>query len=82
MFKRNIYLRRRLYDAFTANGAQPPKPSVPVSPLAPALAPAYTQTPSATPLLVLPSPDAGAADRAADRREAIRKHNKSMFSNS
>lgn len=82
VFKRNTYLRRRLYDAFTANGAQPAKPSVPVSPLAPAPVPALVQTPPATPLLPVPSPDAGAADRAADRREAIRKHNKSMFSNS
>ena len=79
VFKRNTYLRRRLYDAFTSNGAQPPKPLVAVSlPLAPAPAPALVQTPSATPLLVLPSPEAS----AADRREAIRKHNKSMFSNS
>ena len=29
VFKRNTYLRRRLYDAFTAHGAQPAKPSVP-----------------------------------------------------
>lgn len=66
VFKRNTYLRRRLYDAFTANGAQPPKPSVPVSPLAPTQASALVQTPSATPPLPVPSPDAGAA--AALRR--------------
>ena len=84
VFKRNTYLRRRLYDASrsTAHSCQPPKPSVPVSPQAPTQAPALVQTPSATPLLPVPSTDAGAADRAADRREAIRKHNKSMFSNS
>ena len=81
VFKRNTYLRRRLYDAFTANGAQPLKSSESGSlPLAPAPVPAYVQSLPATPQL--PSPDAGAADRAADRREAIRKHNKSMFSNS
>ena len=83
VFKRNTYLRRRLYDAFTANGEQPPKPSVAVS-LAQAPAPttAYVQSLPATPLLPVPSPDASAADRSAERREAIRKHNKSMFSNS
>lgn len=78
VFKRNTYLRRRLYDAFTSNGAQPPKPSVAVSPLAPAPAPAFVQPPPETPRPVLPSPETS----AADRREAIRKHNKSMSSNS
>ena len=78
VFKRNTYLRRRLYDAFTAHGAQPTIPSVPVSPLAPAPAPAYVPSLPATHLLPVPSPEAS----AADRREAIRKHNKSMFSNS
>ena len=77
VFKRNTYLRRRLYDAFTSNGAQPSKPSVAVS-LPLARAPAYVQTPPATPLLVLSSPET----TVADRRDAIRKHNKSMFSNS
>ena len=66
VFKRNTYLRRRLYDAFTAHGAQPAKPSVPVSPLAPASVPVLVQTPPSTPLLPVPSPDAGAA--AALRR--------------
>lgn len=78
VFKRNTYLRRRLFDAFTLSGAQPSKPSVPVSSQTPTQAPALVQTPSATPLLVLPSPEAS----TADRREAIRKHNQSMFFNS
>ena len=78
VFKRNTYLRRRLYDAFTSSGAQSPKSLEAGSlPQAPAPAPALVQTPLATPLLVLPSPETS----AADRREAIRKHNKSMFSN-